>query len=185
MVMASFENGAAEGVVSRNIDAAFVGEDACFDLPVGKLGMEGERNVLMHGLESLKDEGVTCGCGFNMMGEGNVDEVHEEGRWEKSNIGVVGVFCRKKVGLAGEGVRTSKKLSGYMDHFQVEVRKVDEPASLSVVESLGLVEVGEVFVIGEDLHREGGAVKVVVPGFQGTNDCKEFMVIDIIVSFCG
>ena len=121
MVMAAFENGMVEGVVSRDIDAAFVGEDACFDLPVSEPGTEGERNVLMHGLESLKDEGVTRGCGFNSMGEGGVDEVHEEGRRKESNIGIVGVFCGKKVRPAGEGVRASKKLSGYMDHFQVKV----------------------------------------------------------------
>ena len=61
MIMAVLENGAVKGVVHRDVDMAFVGEDAGFDLPVCQPGMEGERNVLMHGLEGLKNEGVTCG----------------------------------------------------------------------------------------------------------------------------
>ena len=57
-----------------------------------------------------------------------------------------------------------------MDHFKVEVGKVNEPAHLSAVKRLGLAEVGKVLVIGENLHWERRAVEVVAPGFQGTND---------------
>ena len=35
MIMAALEDGAAEGVVSGDVDMAFIGEDAGFDLPVG------------------------------------------------------------------------------------------------------------------------------------------------------
>jgi len=49
---------------------------------------------------------------------------------------------------------------------------------------LGLSEVGEVFVVGKDLNWERRAVKVVSPGFKGTDDSKEFTIINIIVSFC-
>ena len=71
-----------------------------------------------------------------------------------------------------------------MDHFEVKVGEVDKPARLSSIKRLGLSKVGEVFVVSEDLHREGGAVKIVAPGFQGANDSKEFAIIDIVVSFC-
>ena len=73
MIMAAFEDGAAKGVICGDVDTAFVGKDARFDLPVSELRTEGERNVLMHGLESLEDEGVTCGGGFNAMREGGVN----------------------------------------------------------------------------------------------------------------
>ena len=73
VIMASFENGAAEGVICRDVDTALVGKDASLNLPIGQPGMEGERNVLMHGLEGLEDKGVTCRSGFNSMGEGGVD----------------------------------------------------------------------------------------------------------------
>ena len=56
---------------------------------------------------------------------------------------------------------------------------------MPAVERLGLAEVGEVFVISEDLYREGGTVEIVVPRLQGANDHKEFAVIDIVVLFGG
>ena len=65
VIMAACENGAAEGVIGGDVDMAFVGKDARVDLPVGEPRPEREGNVLMHGLESLKDEGVTRRCGFD------------------------------------------------------------------------------------------------------------------------
>ena len=47
------------------------------------------------------------------------------------------------------------------------------------------MEVGKVFVVSEDLHRERGAMEVVVPGFQGVNNGEKFAIIDIIVPFGG
>ena len=60
VVVTSLENGAAEGIIVGDIDTPLVGQDACLDLPVGEAGMEGERDVLVHGLEGLEDEGVAC-----------------------------------------------------------------------------------------------------------------------------
>ena len=71
-----------------------------------------------------------------------------------------------------------------MDHFQVEIGEIDQPARLAAVERLGLAEVGEVFVVGEDLYRERGAVEVMAPGFQGADDSEEFVIVYVIVSFC-
>ena len=70
-----------------------------------------------------------------------------------------------------------------MDHFEIEVGEVNEPVCLSAIERLGLAEVGEVLVIHKDLYLEGGAMKVVAPRFQGADDCEEFLVIDVVVSF--
>ena len=95
MIMAALENSAAKGVVCGDIDAALVGEDACFDLPIGESRPKGERDVLMHRLEGLKNEGVSCGGGFNAMREGGVNEVDKKGRREESDVGVVGVIRGK------------------------------------------------------------------------------------------
>ena len=165
VVMAAGKNGSSEGIVRRDVDAAFVGEDARFDLPVSEAGTEGERDIFLHGLESLEDEGVTRRRGFNALREGGVNDVDKEGRRQVGGVGIVGVVCGEKVGAAGEGIRTSKEFSGYMDHFKVEVGEVNEPARLAAVKRLGLAEVGEVFVVREDLHGEGGAMEIVVPGF--------------------
>ena len=40
-------------------------------------------------------------------------------------------------------------------------------------------------MVGEDLHGERGAMKVVAPGLQGTDYRKEFAVVDVIVAFSG
>ena len=40
-------------------------------------------------------------------------------------------------------------------------------------------------MVGEDLYREGGAVEIMAPGFQGANDGEEFSVINIVVTFGG
>ena len=53
MIMTSFENDTAEGVIGGDIDATFVSEDSSFNLPVGKAGAEGEGNILMHRLKHL------------------------------------------------------------------------------------------------------------------------------------
>ena len=46
------------------------------------------------------------------------------------------------------------------------------------------VEIGQIFVVGENLDRKGGTVEVVPPGFESTDDSKEFTIIDVIISFC-
>ena len=56
---------------------------------------------------------------------------------------------------------------------------------MSVVERLGLAEVGEVLVISDNLHWKGRAMEVMVPRLQGADDSKEFPVIDVVVLFCG
>ena len=72
-----------------------------------------------------------------------------------------------------------------MDHFEVKVSKVNKPTRLAAVKRLGLMEIGWVLVVSEDLHQEGGTMKIVAPGFQGTNDRKEFPVIDVVIAFGG
>ena len=38
-------------------------------------------------------------------------------------------------------------------------------------------------MISENLDGKGGTVEVVSPGFEGTDDSKEFMIIDVIILF--
>ena len=71
-----------------------------------------------------------------------------------------------------------------MDHFQIKVSKVNEPSGLATVEGLGRMEVCEILMVCEDLYRERGPVEVVSPRLQGTDDSKDFSIVDVIVSFC-
>ena len=69
-----------------------------------------------------------------------------------------------------------------MDHCEVKVSEVNKPACLSTIKCLGLTEIGQVFVVGEDLYWKRGAMEVVTPRLQGANDGEEFTVVDIIVA---
>ena len=73
MVMAAFEDGAAKRVIGGDIDMALVSEDACLDLPISKSRAKGKRDVLVHRLEGLENEGITRGCGFNVVEKGGVN----------------------------------------------------------------------------------------------------------------
>ena len=50
---------------------------------------------------------------------------------------------------------------------------------------MGLAEVGKIFVVGEDLHREGGTMEVVMPRLQGADNSEKFAIIDIVIPFGG
>ena len=99
------------------------------------------------------------------MGEGDVDNVDKE-RWRQESDSIIVIIgLGKEVRTTREGIRAGEEFSWDVDHFQVKVREVDEPAGLSSVEVLGGTEVGEVFVVGEDLNWERGSVEVVPPRF--------------------
>ena len=37
-------------------------------------------------------------------------------------------------------------------------------------------------MVGEDLYQKRGAMEVVVPRLQGTNDGDEFVVVDVVIA---
>ena len=82
VVVTACEDGMTDGVIIRNIYAAFVGEDTGFMLPVREAGTEGEGNGSVHRLEGLEYKGVIGGGGLDVVSEGGVDNANEEGRWE-------------------------------------------------------------------------------------------------------
>ena len=181
VVMATLKNSVAEGIIGRDIDTALVGQDARVDLPVGEAGTEGEGDVVIHGLEGLEDEGVACRGRLNTVEEGHIDNVDEEGRGKESNSVIVIIRLGKEVRATREGVWAGEELSWDVDHLQVKIREVNEPTGLSTVEVLGRTEVGEVFVVGEDLDRKGRPMEVVSPRFQGADDGEEFSIVNVVV----
>ena len=90
-----------------------------------------------------------------------------------------------KIGATGEGIRSSEEMAWDMDDLEIEVCKVKQPPCLSAIEVLGLTEVRQVLVICEYLNGERGAMEVVSPGVQGADDCEEFPVVDVVISFSG
>ena len=93
-------------------------------------------------------------------------------------------MSREEVRAVREGIRSREEVTKDMDHFQVKISKVKEPTCLLSIEVLWLSAVGEVFVVGGDLDRKGGALKIMPPGLEAVNDCEEFPIINVIVAFC-
>ena len=60
-----------------------------------------------------------------------------------------------------------------------------EPASLSAIEFLWLLEIGKVLMIGPDLKGVCCAHEVVTPFRKGDHDRKHFSIIDLIVVLGG
>jgi hypothetical protein len=52
-----------------------------------------------------------------------------------------------------------------------------------VVQFLRGAEIGEIAMIGVDKDREGIPEEIMTPGFKGTDNCKEFSIVDLIVPF--
>ena len=51
------------------------------------------------------------------------------------------------------------------------------------VEVVGLAEVGQVFMISEDLNWSGRAEEVMAPGIKYSHDNKQLPIIDVIIPF--
>ena len=59
MIMATCKDGMAKGVISGDVNTVFVCQNAGLHLPVSKVRVKREQNVLVHGLKCLQDKGVT------------------------------------------------------------------------------------------------------------------------------
>jgi hypothetical protein len=55
------------------------------------------------------------------------------------------------------------------------------PTGLATGKVLGRVEIEEVLVVGENDDRVRVPFKIVAPCLQGTDDHKEFSIVDLIV----
>ena len=62
--------------------------------------MEGKGYILVHGLEGLKNEGVTGRGRFNAVGEGDIDDVDEEGWGKESDSIIIIIKMGKEVRAA-------------------------------------------------------------------------------------
>ena len=72
-----------------------------------------------------------------------------------------------------------------MNDGKIKLRKEEWRSCLVVGKFLFGVEVSEVVMICSDFERNRVSFKVVLEGFKGTNDGKEFLVMDVIVLLSG
>lgn len=73
--------------------------------------------------------------------------------------------------------------TGLVDKREVELLQFRVPTSLAMVEVLGCAEEGEVLVIRPNLDRVRGSKEVQAPFTKRFHDRKEFLVVDIVISF--
>ena len=98
-------------------------------MPVGEAGTEWEGDVFAHGLEGLEDEGVACRGRLDAMGEGDVNNVDEEGWGKESASVIVIVGLREEVWAAGEGIRPAKSFPGTRIIFRLKsARSISQQA---------------------------------------------------------
>ena len=185
MIVVAGDNRMAKVKIIWDIDPSLEGEDTSIVLPVREVGAEGWGNFTGHGLEGSENDEVRGGGGCQLGLEGSVNEVDEKGAREKGYRGVVIIISGEKVRAERKSIRGREETTRDMDHFEIKISQVEKPVGMFMVEILRLVEVGQVFMVGENLNWERGALKIVVPGVKTMDDSKEFSVVDVIVSFSG
>ena len=65
--------------------------------------------------------------------------------------------------------------------MEIEPGQIFRPASLTTAELLGGREVLQVVVVGVDLDGVRRTLQVGTPLFEGLEDSKQFLVVDIVV----
>jgi hypothetical protein len=70
-----------------------------------------------------------------------------------------------------------------MNHLEIKIHKINKPQGLAVIQGLWLAEVLQIFMIGKCLDGKRGSMEIVVPGFKGADNSKEFLDVDVIDSF--
>src|SRR6267154_1542262 len=122
--------------------------------------------------------------GAESSGEVSVNQAGKEGIREESDIGII-----RRVGgmirAARESIGSGKFAPRDVMEFKVKLIQGKLPASLAAGKVLSGAEVKEVLMVGKDNDRVWVPFEVMAPSLQGSDDGKEFSIIDLIVSFCG
>ena len=79
--------------------------------------------------------------------------------------GILDIFSR-------EGISRAHLSTGSDYPFHVEVLQEEGPLCLSMREFLGVFDVGEIFVIGDDGDDKRSSLEIVFPLGESKNDCE-------------
>ena len=101
---------------------------------------------------------------------------------KKSNIGII----RRSIGVGEtrKSVGGSHSRARNVSKVKIEVLQEHHPSCLSARQLLWLVEVCEIFMVGEEGYWVDHALEIVSPMIQGVDNSKEFPIINVIISFC-
>ena len=82
---------------------------------------------------------------------------------------------------SSEGIRFRAELPGTEANDHIELGQKLRPAGLPPSQELGGRKVLQVFVISDHIDRRSGAFKIVSPRSEQLVDCKQFLVMDVVV----
>src|SRR6267154_5197761 len=175
----------AMAVIRGDISAAFEEEDAVIQTPIREGGFHGGSGEAVKGMLRGKEDRVREGFrGAESGGEVSVKQAGKEGIREESDIGII-----RRVGgvirAARESIRSGMFAPRDMVEVKVKLIQGELPASLAASKVLSGAEVKKVLMVGEDNDRVWVPFEVMAPSFQGSDDGKEFPIVNLIVSFCG
>ena len=69
--------------------------------------------------------------------------------------------------------------------MKVKILEEHHPAGLGMREFLGLAEVSQILVIGEQSDGMSGPLQVMAPVFESMNDGEQLLIVDVIIPFGG
>jgi hypothetical protein len=150
VIMRTSDDVAAKRARVRDIDPILVGKETSVDLPIREARTEGRRNGAIKGLKGIPDKDIITRRGGNEIAQGSVNDPDKE-RWGKEGDILIVRGDGKLVRSARKGIRASKCRSGDMGNLKIKVGKVKKPTGLTMVQVLGTMEEGEVFVICKNL----------------------------------
>ena len=86
------------------------------------MGMGGQGNGSIHGLQCLKDKRIRGRGGLDAVGKGRVDEVNKEEEWKKDDPFIFWHSRGEQIGAMREGIRSCELGSQDMDNCEVKIR---------------------------------------------------------------
>ena len=72
-----------------------------------------------------------------------------------------------------------------MDEMKVKILEEHHPVGLMTREFLGLTEVSQVFVIGEQSDGMSRSLQIMMPMFESVNDGKQLPIVNVIILLSG
>src|SRR6267154_1653994 len=174
----------AATVIRGNISAVFEEEDADIQTPSRESRFHGGSREAIKGMLRGEEDRIREGFrGTESSGEVSVNYAGKEGISEESDIVIIrGV--RGVIRAARKSIRSGEFAPRDMVEFKVKLIQGELPASLAAGEVLSGAEVKKVLMVGEDNDRVWVPFEVMAPSFQGSDDGKEFSIVDLIVPFC-
>ena len=110
-------------------------------MPIRKVGAESSRSGTRESMEGVKDQQVRSRGGAELVREGSIDEVDEEGGGEEGDRFIVCVGCGDMIWLARQGIRGAEIFARDVFKCQVELRQVEQPSGLVAIQVTRLAKV--------------------------------------------